>query len=495
MNILILVSLLGAGLLPTDFQYEGSMRLDEQWGPNNSTLEYSNGCLCVLPNGDLLVTGHVYGSKLKQFKVPSTLAKTRQTASMPMAAGVGSWVDQLAGTTRIGQIWGLCYRPQDGRVWWQSHTDYTDTNSTVPALGSFAWGTAGASGPFKVTGASIWNTGKYVTALPDGRLLVGRRRQSWGSSEGHNASWVTVPTMTGQIAMAFCAWTGSNTAACYSKEQSQADNYSSLAFVEGTLALGCIKDWNPAAWYYGYEGGKTPDQCEPTNTCQGQRGHRAGDARPTLLLIEPAAMQGGDTDWYDRLDLSAFFVHAYGQQYLSSGAEADTVFITYDQPRKRLYVSESYAEANRPVVHVFSVSGGISIPPPQPPPATTPPPIPTQLVVTYSHSGKDINGNSLVLDRSELRVVQSGSGSGGAAIATVAGTVPDIPGGLGFFVLSGLANPGAFDCWARVHSKAGWSSYAPAIQIVWPPSQPQPIQAPIPLTVPARPNSVTVSAK
>ena len=127
-------------------------------------------------------------------------------------------------------------------------------------------------------------------------------------------------------------------------------------------------------------------------------------------------------------------------------------------------------------------------------PLPPPPPVPTKLVVTFSHGGLDLNGQALVLDRAELRIVNSGIGSSGTPIAIVAGTVPSVPGGAGLFVIASLS-PGTFDSWARAHSKAGWSGYYGPVQIVWPPSQPQPIQVPIPLTVPARPNQVKVEAK
>lgn len=498
MNTMILAFALGATLDVNSFTYDGSFRLSEQWAPNNQTLEYSNGCFCVLPNGNLLVTGHIYGSLVREFVVPAALAKTKIVSAMPTAASSGAWVNLKAGLNVTGQqIWGMTYRPQDGRIWFQDSTDYQDVNSPLKALCSTPWPSVAPQGPWSVSSSSVWNTGKYLCAMPDGRLLIGRRRQSWGASEGHNASYVTVPaslpaagaSLPGVLAMSYCGWTGSNTAACYSKEQSQADNYSAVAFVEGTIILSCLKDWDPARWYYGYENWKAPDECEPSGTCQGQRGHRAGDARPTLLLIDPAAMAGGDTDWFAKVDLAPFFSSTYGPTFLSTGAEADTVFSSYDATRKRLYVSESYAEANRPVVHVFSVAGGTVVVPPPPPPVPVPV-VPTKVVISWQHEGKDLNGQAITIDKAEAKIVKRGAGSSVTPVFLAAASGREVVLGAGTALVDG-----DYDGWIRCHGSAGWSGYYGPVPFRWPPSEPQPIPPPFKATVPARPMAAKAELK
>lgn len=494
MMTLLLSVLLGASLDANSFTYEGSFRFSDSWQPNNQTLDYSNGCFCVLPNGNLLVTGHVYGSLVKEFVVPAALAKTKSVSAMPAAASVGGWVNIKAGLNVTGQqIWGMTYRPRDGRIWFQNSTDYQDAANPLNALCCTSWPAVAPQGPWSVSSTWVWNTGKYITVMPDGRLLVGRRRHSWGSSEGHNASFVTVPdtlpaagsALPGKLAMSYCAWQGTNFAACYSKEQSEGDNYMSIAYVEGTIALGCVKDWDVPKSYYGYENWTLPNQCEPTNTCQGQRGHRAGDAHPTLLLIDPAAMTGGDVDWYARVDLGPYFVARYGPTFLSTGASGDTVICSYDASRKRLYVSESYADSARPVVHVFSVAGGtVVVPPPPPPPA-----VPTKIVISWSHNGLDINGQIVALTGSEVRVFSAGSGPSGTPLFVV-------PGGTSSAEFRDvLAVPGNYSAFVRVRSAAGWSSYSPAIPFAWPPTAAQPSQIAKPLTVPQRVTGAKAEAK
>lgn len=124
-----------------------------------------------------------------------------------------------------------------------------------------------------------------------------------------------------------------------------------------------------------------------------------------------------------------------------------------------------------------------------------PPPKPTKIVISYSHNGKDINGNSLLLTASQCRCVARGSGATGAALGTFnAGPIGQ--GGQGAFEVNALGGS-IVDCDAfiRVRSASGWSGYYGPIPFRWPPTEPQPPQKAQPLTVPGRPENGKAEAK
>ena len=120
------------------------------------------------------------------------------------------------------------------------------------------------------------------------------------------------------------------------------------------------------------------------------------------------------------------------------------------------------------------------------------PPVPTKLVVTVVHTGKDLNNAEVKIDRAELRIVSLGAGPSAVALAIVPSTL----GNLSRFEVANIPGlSGGSSAYVRAHSAAGWSSYTPEIHLRFPPSAPQEASRAVPLTVPARPTNVKVEAK
>lgn len=117
-------------------------------------------------------------------------------------------------------------------------------------------------------------------------------------------------------------------------------------------------------------------------------------------------------------------------------------------------------------------------------PYTVEAPRPTKVVISWQHSGKDLNGQEISLTASEVAIFPAGSGPSGTPVLRVPGSTA---GPLGVCELRGLQLvAGEWSAFARVRSAAGWSSYSPPIPFRWPPSEPQPQAPPLKATVPAR---------
>lgn len=168
--------------------------------------------------------------------------------------------------------------------------------------------------------------------------------------------------------------------------------------------------------------------------------------------------------------------------------------VATDSATGRVYVSQQSVVSDGfdpfPVVHVYSISGGTVVVPPPPPPPDPVPVVPTKIVLTWSHTGRDINNAAITIDKTEVKIVKRGAGSGSIATATFYTTASELD-----LALVSFAVQGDFDAHIRAHSAQGWSSYTPAIPFVWPPSEPQPAQVAPKLTSPSRPFSVKAEAK
>ena len=111
-------------------------------------------------------------------------------------------------------------------------------------------------------------------------------------------------------------------------------------------------------------------------------------------------------------------------------------------------------------------------------------------MLSYTHSGKDLNNATITIDKTEAAIFPAGSGPSGTPTQRVVGVHPTQ---VELLVFPGL--PGRYSAFLRAHSQAGWSSYTPAIAFVWPPSEPQPAQVAPKLTNPSRPVEGKAEAK
>lgn len=394
-------------LSPEDFVYEGAFKLENIWRPNYETWEYSNAPIAYYPDGDpngpkdgysgsLFVAGHVYRSLVAEIAIPKPI-RSKNVERLNSAGFLQNFKDVLAPIPhKAGQITGMTYLPgqgqqSGGKIYFCVTTDYQDVDHPAPSLGWFDTNltTPNSAGTWFLGDESVWNTCRYVTAIdpnwanqhtPTKLLATGRIRQSWGIANGPNlyasAPWVdgkdgSPPAPNSRLS----SWTTLmhfGTGATASKEYSDSDAYRGAAWLtyreKVAVAITALKDLDTARAYYGYENWATPNQCEPSSTCQGQRGHRCGNCRASILLFDPADLAAvakgtqppSQPQWYARLDINDYMIHSYGPTFLATGVEAETLSTTYDPIHGKLYISESYAINALPIIHVFQITTGES---------------------------------------------------------------------------------------------------------------------------------------
>jgi hypothetical protein len=300
---------------------------------------------------------------------------------------------------------GMTYLPPQGsqtrgKIYFNCSTDYQDVESPAPAMGWFDTNLSqpNTAGLWYVGGDSLWNTSRYIFEIPKAwadlnapglRLATGRHRNSWGDSEGPNmclcAPWLDGnPPAAGSTLRntdTLMSFGGPGHPETWSREFAYSDTYQGGAWLtagaKSAVIVSGIKDINLAKSYYGYENWVTPDRCEPSGTCEGQRGWRCGDGRASLLFFDPdelaavvkGTMSPNEPQWYARLDINSYMFDPIEPTYLSTGAEAESLMVTYDRARQILYLSESYAIGTEPVIHVFAVTGTGTAPVDDVPPA------------------------------------------------------------------------------------------------------------------------------
>jgi hypothetical protein len=384
----------------SDLRYIGAFRLDEDWKPDNVTLEYSNGALAYYPlgnsgRGSLFVAGHVYRSMVAEYEIPTPVA-SKELAKLPVARVLQPLSDVLRSVpNRAGNafIMGMVYVPTLRRIVFTHGGDYTAADCSVTAstsgvVGTFAPTLAapGAAGLWLLStrgrAVSPFDSARYVLSLPvawarenvRGALVASGRHRNWCAMGPNLFAWTPADGVPGStVAVTALMHFGAEGSAAYqSREFSHADNYGGAVWLtnngKNAVAITGLKDWDPARSYYGYENWTYPKQCEPNNTCKGGRGWRAADPRPTLLFFNPADL--GDVaqgrrpsyavQWYTKVDLTRYALRTYPPTFLTTGADAETFLATVDADRGWLYLSESFVDgtpAVRPIIHVFQVSG------------------------------------------------------------------------------------------------------------------------------------------
>ena len=412
-------------LQPTDISYEGAFKLDPKTGPAEfATWAYTNAPVAYFPGGDqngsndgypgsLFMAGHVYNSMVAEMSIPAPV-KSKDANALPTARFLQPFKDVLAGVPRAaGFIMGLAYLPPQGPqtkgcLHYCVSSDYQDVNSPAPAHGWFQTDLSApaTAGTWYVSGESVWNTGRYVAEVPlewanantpGLRLAVGRHRNSWGSAEGPNLFAIS-PWASGNPPAAGTSLSPSRTLMTFGgpgtstqyQDFAGSDTYQGLVWLtaggKSAVVVTGIKELNEARAYYGYENWKTPEQCEPSGTCEGQRGWRCGDGRASMLFFDPADLaavvqrskQPHEVVAYARLDINSFMLNPIPPTFLTTGAQAETLCASFDRARGLIYITESYALGTAPVVHVFRVrsdSTSVTL-------DTTPPASPLNLHVT-----------------------------------------------------------------------------------------------------------------
>jgi hypothetical protein len=438
---------------PADFQYLGAFRLQNSTSTASyATLDYSNGAIGFSPTGNggagsILVTGHTYRGMVAEFEIPTPVI-SKNLSTLPVARMIRPFTDVAAAASykapsnSMGPFpIGMAWVPSLGRMVFAYDDDYTVMSCEVGSygtLGTFLPTLTGTQGLWNLSvgGAAMpqFQTSRYVVALPTdwaaanvgGALVASGRHRNWCAMGPNLFAWTPAgqPAATAIPGKTLMLFGPEGDTAHQSKEFSMADTPNGAVWLKTpdgrqAYAVSGVKDWDPANVYYGYENWVRPSQCEPTNTCKGWRGERAGDARGTLLLYNPddlaAVAKGTKTSWsvawYAKYDFTPYMLSTYGPTFLTSGYGESLFSSSFDPATGRLYVSENFTDGGlRPIIHVFQVGTGGTTPPPPtdpPPPTVTAPSAPTNAAVaadsasvTVTWADNASNETAYALDRS-----------------------------------------------------------------------------------------------
>ncbi len=394
-------------LQPADFEYLGAFKLPEIYDGtgNNRTFAYSNAPLAYYPDGDstgsadgyagsLFIAGHLYSSHMAEVKIPAPVISAAKRASdLPQTTLIQNFSNVLSPVSnKEGFILGMVYLPKQGsqttgKIYFNVSTDYSaDLANPKPTLGWFdvTLGTPNTGGTWFLGNEQPFNTGKYLMEVPKawadanapGYLLAtGRHRNSFGDAEGPNL-YLTRPWDEGNPPARSARLAQYKKLAQYygpgdaqkrwAKDFAGSDDYQGSAWLtagtKGAVAIVGIKELDVNKAYYGYENWKTPDQCEPSGTCQGQRGWRCGNGRGSILLYDPAdyakvlrgELQPHQVQWYARVDINDKLFNPITPTFLSTGS--DSFGTTFDRAHGLLYISEQGVWGDsQPIVHVWKV--------------------------------------------------------------------------------------------------------------------------------------------
>jgi hypothetical protein len=399
-------------LMPSDIAYLGAFRLQENWAPDYNTWEYSNGPIAYYPLGDptgtgdgfpgsLFSTGHVYASKVAEMKIPAPV-NSKNLSSLPTAQIIQPMTDVTAGiSNKNGFIMGMTYLPSQDRIYFTHGSDYSDSDCdgssspiSPPGLGSFKptlsnpqpqglWYLSRDGSrmhPFAST--------RYIMEVPQawahtylqGRALATGRHRGWCDNEGSNL-YASAPWLSGNPApgsnvpastlMRFGAYTDSSR---WGKEHTPANVYQGGAWLtSGSKAAAIVSgliDYDYTRGYYGYSNYLSAPQCDPTPSAQclqyGGRGWHQSDPHPAFLFYDPADLaavahgtkNSWEVQWYAKFDLAPYMFRTYPDTMLVTGADTEDLLMTFDRARGIIYVSESFADGAKPVIHVFRIAGG-----------------------------------------------------------------------------------------------------------------------------------------
>jgi hypothetical protein len=400
---------------PSDIRYLGAFRLGAQAGNNYDTWDYGNGALAYYPNGDgsgpadghpgsLFVTGHVYRSFVAEVEIPKPV-NSRTVSSLPVARVLQPMVDVTAGLSgKNGFIMNMTYIPSQDRIYFTHGQDYSDgdcgQSGSPPGLGSFrpTLSSPQAQGLWFIGSLAPFTSLRYLMEVPasaasfaGGHGLASGRHRGWcpeGTNLYASTPWTagSPPAPGSQLPYKTLMQFGSyDEKARWSKEHSPANAYQGGAWLtsgaKSAVVISGVIDADPSRSYYGYADWKLPSQCDPNpaaNGCSGGRGWRAAAPQPALLLYRPEDLgavadgraDGASPQWYAKLDLTPYMFRRYPPTLITTSADMENILVTYDRGRGLIYITESFVDGNKPVVHVFQVgSGGGTTTPPPPTPA------------------------------------------------------------------------------------------------------------------------------
>lgn len=388
----------------SDFTYMGAFRITENWQPNYATMEYSNGAIAYYPSGDpsstdaypgsLFVSGHTYQEFVKEIRIPTPVI-SQNLGSLPTAANIRGFSDVDPASDEINSfIMGMAYVPSVNKVFYTRSGDYLDGDCMLPgsngALGSFnpvTMANIDSNGYINVGGSRLhpYQSLRYIMDIPEpwsqmfsNRFIATGRHRGWCPEGSHlYASGPSSIPSNGDVAatrlMEFGPYdAGINypwpASAHYPKDHSYANAYQGGAWLtagsKAAVALSGTIDYDPGNSYYGYANWQSPNECEPSGTCVGGRGWRQADPRPALLLYNPqdfvdvanGIKQPWEPQWYARVDMSSHMLRNYSPTYLATGADAENILTAFDRTNGHLYVSESFVDGAKPIVHVFKIA-------------------------------------------------------------------------------------------------------------------------------------------
>jgi len=337
----------------------------------------------------------VYASKVSELDIPAPV-KSRTVNALPAARVLQPLTDVTAGLPeKSGFIMGMTYVPSQGRIYFTHGQDYSDADcdpsNSPPGLGSFkpTLSNPETKGLWFITagGSTLhpFTSLRYIMEIPQswadvnlqGLSLASGRHRGWcpeGTNLYASAPWAErIPLASGSrvSAATLMQFGGFTDTAKWSKEHSPANAYQGGAWLtsgeKAAVVISGIIDDDPSRSYYGYDNWKFPSQCDPdpkARGCTGGRGWRAAAPKAAFLFYRPkdlADVANGlkrpwQVEWYAKLDVTSYMLRRYTPTMLTTNAEAEDLLMTFDRRRGLIYVSESFVDGPRPVVHVFKVN-------------------------------------------------------------------------------------------------------------------------------------------
>ena len=383
---------------PAAIVYIGAFRLEEQFAmsPPNHTLGYSNGAIAYYPKGDpssadstpgsIFVAGHTYSSLVAEYAIPVPVV-SKIVSELPVARVIRPMTNARGGLPQGSQnfILGIAYVTSQDRIYFTAGSDYNDADCDIagasPGLGSFTPQLTDAQGLWYLGSLHPFTSLRYIMEIPPAyaaqlggcELATGRYR-GWcpeGTNLYASAPWTAAnpPANNAKIPFVTLMQFGNYTnKARWSKQHGGANAYRGGAWLttssgKSAVLISGIIDNNPGRSHYGYRN-HTPATCEANGSCPpGGRGWWTDEGRAAFLLYAPAALiavanrkaPAHSPQWYAKVDINQYLIRPIPPNYLVTGAEAEKLLTAFDRARGLLYVTESFADELRPVVHVFRV--------------------------------------------------------------------------------------------------------------------------------------------
>jgi hypothetical protein len=383
----------------SNLNYIGAFRVPAgSFGPGqNAVFDYAQGPICYCPeHGTLFMVGHTYDQALAEISIPSPVNST-DIAALPTATVLQNFVpilsqvpnqtgappNQIGGLIDVnGQILGSAFVYYDAANQCQvSHFRINSLNlSSAQIQGYFQVGanTGQDSGFFGGPMCAIpsnWQSdlGGYPYMTGNGCIPIISRTSFGPSAFGFN------PSQLGSSAPAtpYFYYPQSNpTLGDYSTDPPTKFNgtagFSGLFFVPGTRSVLAFGNIGTGAFCYGEYGPNPDGQPNCQDQCGGGKGpHSVGGTYIYCVWAFDAndlvAVQNGQKQPYQ--------VTPYGFWVLAlpfASCNHQLGGVTYDAASGRLFICELGGDTEqtysyKPLVHVFTISGGA--PPPSQPPS------------------------------------------------------------------------------------------------------------------------------